>query len=102
MRSCKTVLNSTPLMGQADKARTVRFGPFEVNTASGELSRDGHTIKIQQQPLQILLTLLSRSGEVVTREELRQKTGGTEAVEDIFLSLTGESPEKTDLMKTAG
>lgn len=67
------MLNSTPLMGQADKARTVRFGPFEVNTASGELSRDGHTIKIQQQPLQILLTLLSRSGEVVTREELRQQ-----------------------------
>jgi DNA-binding winged helix-turn-helix (wHTH) protein len=51
----------------------MRFGRFEVDPTSGELSRDGRKIGVQQQPFQILLTLLLRPGEVVTREELRQQ-----------------------------
>lgn len=49
----------------------IRFGTFEVDPASGELSKNGRKIRIQQQPFQILLMLLSRPGRVVTREELR-------------------------------
>ena len=55
------------------KTRIIRFGSFEVDPASGELSRNGTKLRLQQQPLQILLTLLSRPGEVVTREELRRQ-----------------------------
>ncbi len=51
----------------------VRFGTFEVNLQTGELRRAGQKIKLQEQPFQILATLLERPGEVVTREELRSK-----------------------------
>jgi len=49
---------------------TFRFGAFELD-ASGELRRSGRQIKLQQQPFKVLLSLVQRQGEVVTREELR-------------------------------
>src|SRR5438309_3708363 len=49
----------------------VRFGVFEVDLRVGELRKRGVKIKLQDQPFQILQILLERSGEVVTREELR-------------------------------
>src|SRR6266403_702865 len=51
----------------------IRFGRFELNLRAGELRRRGQKIKLQEQPLQVLATLLERPGEVVTREELRSK-----------------------------
>jgi len=51
----------------------IRFGTFELDVRSGELRRNGSRIRLQDQPLQILLTLLDRPGEVVTREELHSK-----------------------------
>src|SRR6266481_6641116 len=51
----------------------VRFGRFEVNFQPGELRHAGQKVKLQEQPFQILATLLERPGEVVTREELRSK-----------------------------
>jgi Tol biopolymer transport system component/DNA-binding winged helix-turn-helix (wHTH) protein len=53
-----------------------RFGPFEVHSQSGELRKNGIRIRLSGQPLRILLLLLSRPGEVVTREQLRQQTWG--------------------------
>lgn len=50
-----------------------RFGVFEANPADGALSRSGTKVKIQEQPFRLLLLLLERPGEVVTREELRQR-----------------------------
>ena len=49
----------------------VRFGLFEVDRKAGELRRNGERVRLQDQPFQVLLTLLERPGEVVTREELR-------------------------------
>jgi eukaryotic-like serine/threonine-protein kinase len=49
----------------------IRFGTFEVDVAAGELRRQGVRTRLQEQPLKILLLLLSRPGDVVTREELR-------------------------------
>src|SRR5207245_9042797 len=49
----------------------VRFGVFEVDLRVGELRKKGINVKLQDQPFQILQVLLERSGEVVTREELR-------------------------------
>src|SRR6059058_74491 len=51
----------------------VRFGVFEVDLRVGELRKRGVKIKLQDQPFQILQILLERSGEVVTREELRTR-----------------------------
>jgi hypothetical protein len=50
----------------------VRFGEFELDH-SGELGAKGSKIKLQEQPLQILRSLMEQRGEIVTREELRQK-----------------------------
>jgi cholera toxin transcriptional activator len=53
---------------------TFRFGLYELDGTSGELRKDGKPRpRIQGQPLEILLHLLARPGDVVTREELRQK-----------------------------
>jgi DNA-binding winged helix-turn-helix (wHTH) protein/Tol biopolymer transport system component len=51
----------------------IRFGTFELDVRSGELRRNGSRIRLQDQPLQILLALLDRPGEVITREELHAK-----------------------------
>jgi TolB-like protein len=48
----------------------IGFGPFEVNTRSGELRRRGVRIRLQEQPFQILVILLEHAGEVVLREDL--------------------------------
>jgi DNA-binding winged helix-turn-helix (wHTH) protein/Tol biopolymer transport system component len=50
-----------------------RFGTFEVNLQTGELRHAGQKVKLQEQPFQVLATLLERPGEVVTREELRSR-----------------------------
>src|ERR1022692_2158897 len=48
----------------------IGFGPFEVDTRSGELRRGGVRIRLQEQPFQILVILLEHAGEVVVREQL--------------------------------
>jgi TolB-like protein/DNA-binding winged helix-turn-helix (wHTH) protein len=51
----------------------IRFGVFEVNFQSGELRKNGVKIKLQEQPFQLLTLLLEHPGEVVTRDQLRQR-----------------------------
>ena len=50
-----------------------RFGGFEVDARSREVRHKGRRIRIQDNPLTVLLVLLERKGEVVTREELKQR-----------------------------
>jgi len=54
-------------------ARALRFGPFEVDLRAGELRKQDRRIRLPDQPLQILTVLLEHPGEMVTREELRQR-----------------------------
>jgi Tol biopolymer transport system component/DNA-binding winged helix-turn-helix (wHTH) protein len=57
-----------------DKApEVVRFGVFEVNCRTGELRKHGLKIGLQDQPLQILVMLLERPGEVVNREQIQAR-----------------------------
>jgi cholera toxin transcriptional activator len=51
---------------------TLRFAEYEADLRSGELRRQGHRLKLQDKPFQVLAALLTRPGELVTREELRQ------------------------------
>src|SRR6201997_2255879 len=53
--------------------RIIRFSTFEVNIETGELRQRGQKVKLQEQPFQVLAALLERPGEVVSREELRNK-----------------------------
>src|SRR6476646_5296178 len=55
------------------KSQKVQFGVFEVDLATGELRKAGTKVKLQDQPFQILSALLERPGEIVSREDLRQK-----------------------------
>jgi Tol biopolymer transport system component/DNA-binding winged helix-turn-helix (wHTH) protein len=59
--------------------RSLRFGPYELDVRSRELHRNGSRVSVPDQPLAFLTTLLERPGEIVTREELRQRLwpGGT-------------------------
>ncbi|HEX7361549.1 MAG TPA: protein kinase [Bryobacteraceae bacterium] len=51
----------------------IRFGAFEVDLRAGELVKNGRRIRMQEQPFQILRLLLERPGELVLREEIREK-----------------------------
>ena len=53
-------------------ARHFRFGMFEADRTSGELSKNGRRIPLQDQPLQVLFLLLERAGMVMRREELQR------------------------------
>jgi len=51
----------------------VRFGEFELNVQTGELSREGQKTALQEKPFQVLMALLERPGDLVTREELKAR-----------------------------
>jgi cholera toxin transcriptional activator len=53
--------------------RILRFGIFEANVRAGELRKRGLKIRLQDQPFQILVMLLERPGELVTRQEIQHK-----------------------------
>jgi len=53
--------------------RFVRFGPFQLDQERQEVTRNGSRIKLQGKVYQVLVALLDKPGEVVTREELRQR-----------------------------
>jgi DNA-binding winged helix-turn-helix (wHTH) protein/TolB-like protein len=55
------------------KTARYRFGPFELDPEKGTLARNGIGVKIQDLPYRLLLMLVERAGEIVTREEVRQR-----------------------------
>jgi Tol biopolymer transport system component/DNA-binding winged helix-turn-helix (wHTH) protein len=65
----------------------IRFGLFELDLRAGELRKSGIKIKLQDQPFQILVMLLERSGEIVTREELQKRLWPQDTFVDFDLSL---------------
>jgi DNA-binding winged helix-turn-helix (wHTH) protein/TolB-like protein len=57
----------------AAPATLFRFGLFEADAARGTLTRNGVRVRIQDQPFRVLILLLEKPGEIVSREVLRQK-----------------------------
>ena len=57
----------------AQPSRRFRFGIFEADLRTGELTKLGKRVRLQEQPFQLLAMLLERPGELVIREELREK-----------------------------
>ena len=57
----------------SSNGRRVRFGAFEADLQTGELRKSGIRVRLQDQPFRVLALLLERSGEVVSREDLRQE-----------------------------
>jgi DNA-binding winged helix-turn-helix (wHTH) protein/Tol biopolymer transport system component len=86
------------------------FGTFEVDRESGELSKRGLPLRVQEKPLQLLLLLLEHPGEVVSREDLQRRLwpngtyvdfdkGLNTAVKKLRYAL-GDSPEKPVFIET--
>ena len=64
------------------RARMVRFATFEVDLNARELRKGGVKIKVHGQPFEVLAMLLERPGEIVPREELKQKLWPTDTFVD--------------------
>ena len=67
--------------------RMIQFGIFEVDLRAGELRRNGARVRLQEQPFQVLATLLEQPGEVVTREELQRRLWPADTFVDFDHSL---------------
>jgi TolB-like protein/DNA-binding winged helix-turn-helix (wHTH) protein/cytochrome c-type biogenesis protein CcmH/NrfG len=67
--------------------RRLSFGPFEADLHSGELRKNGVRVRLQAQPFQLLVMLLERPGELVTREEICQKLWSADTFVDFDRSL---------------
>jgi len=61
------------MRGLDQSGERVRFDDFEVDLRTGDVRKHGHRIRLQEKPFQILSLLLERAGEIVTREELRER-----------------------------
>jgi TolB-like protein/Tfp pilus assembly protein PilF len=59
--------------GLRSSQQIVRFGPFELDQAAGELRKQGARIRLQEQPLQVLHILLETPGKLITRDELQRR-----------------------------
>ena len=77
---------------------------------AGELCKDGRKIRLQEQPLQVLRMLIEHAGEVVTREEIKQKLWPNDTVVEFDHSINaaikklrlalGESAEEPQYVET--
>ncbi len=63
-------------------ARIVHFGVFEVDLKTSELRKQGLRLKLPEQPFQVLAMLLEKPGEIVTRDELRNRLWQTHTFVD--------------------
>jgi len=66
---------------------SVRFGPFQLDLRAAELHNNGTKIKLPEQPFQILVQLVEHPGEVITREQLRERLWHSDTFVDFEHSL---------------
>jgi DNA-binding winged helix-turn-helix (wHTH) protein len=60
----------------------IRFGTFQLDTGAGQLLKNGRVVRLKPQPLRLLQLLISRPGELVTRDEIRDLLWGTDTFVD--------------------
>ena len=65
-----------------DSEPITSFGVFEIDRRSGELRKGGVRVKLASQPFQVLIALLDRAGEIVTREELQRRVWSADTFVD--------------------
>jgi len=76
----------------------IRFGVFEADLRTGELRKSGAKIRVPDQPFQILVMLLQRPDEVVSREELRQKLWSADTFVDFEHGVNSAVARLRDLL----
>jgi DNA-binding winged helix-turn-helix (wHTH) protein/Tol biopolymer transport system component len=61
------------VMDSFNRSSVIQFGAFEADLRAGELRKNGLKVRIQQQPFEVLMALVARPGEVISRDELRTR-----------------------------
>lgn len=112
MVDCSTLLGWGISAVGRPASQLIQFADFEANLRAGELYRDGRKIKIQERPFKILSILLEDPGQVVTREELRNRIWPADTFVDFDHSLAvavnkirealGDSVERPRFIETVG
>ena len=74
-------------MASPAKSTITRFGPYEFDSQTAELRKEGMRVRLEGQPIAILQVLLERPGELVTREELQKKLWPADTFVDFEHSL---------------
>jgi DNA-binding winged helix-turn-helix (wHTH) protein/tetratricopeptide (TPR) repeat protein len=85
-------------MDPTARTRGTRFGAFQVDLRSGEVHKHGIRLKLQDQPFRVLALLLEHSGDVVTREELRQKLWPADTFVDFDTGLNSAIKKLRDVL----
>src|SRR5579872_224976 len=85
-------------MEATDRTRKVRFDAFEVDMRSGEVRKHGIRLKLHCQPFQVLSLLLEHPGDLVTREELRQRLWPGETFVDFDTGLNSAVKKLRDAL----
>jgi len=68
---------------------SLKFGDdFELDCAAGQLRRSGRILKVERLPMEVLLFLVQRRGELVTREQLVEKIWGKDVISTRTTALT--------------
>ena len=71
--------------------RRARFGEFELDPRAGELHKNGQGTVLQEQQLKVLLMLIEREGEIVTRDDIRTSSGPTTPWSNSITESTAQS-----------
>jgi len=86
------------LWDEPQTIRVVCFGTFELDLAAGELCKKGLKVRLQDQPFELLAALAARPGEVVTREELKDKLWPSDTYVDFDCSLNTAASKLRDAL----
>src|SRR6266852_5883973 len=109
-RPCYALQRLTALPNPAHSSHIRRFEQFELDLRTAEIFKEGKRIKLQEQPCQVLVLLIERPGELVSREELRKKLWPNDTFVDFdhgvniainkLRDALGDSPEKPRFIET--
>ena len=80
-------LGCSSMSSPAESHRKIRFAEFEIDMRTAEVRQNGRKFVLQGQPFQVLAILLERPGELVTREELKNRLWSSDTFVDFDHSL---------------
>jgi TolB-like protein/DNA-binding winged helix-turn-helix (wHTH) protein/tetratricopeptide (TPR) repeat protein len=69
------------------RPRLIRFGLFELDLLSGEIRKQGHKVRLEGQPVQVLICLIENPGQLISREELHRKLWSADTFVNFELGL---------------
>ncbi len=70
-------------MATSESRETFRFGSFELDVAAYELRRDGRPVKLERRPMDLLIELVERRHQLVSRSEIVERLWGKDVFVDI-------------------